>query len=328
MKNTNNSKKRVLAAILSLSLLTALFAGCQASGADTPAEEKKPVQIGVVQIVDHPSLNTIRDTFVEKMKEINPYAQIECQDGQNDQSIVNSICQKFVGDKKDLIVAIATPTAQAAAAASSTIPVVYSAVTDPAAAKLTGLANVTGTSDAIPVQSIFELAAKLTPEAKTFGLVYNTSEVNSVSVIEQTKTYMNENGYTFSEATITNASELQQSALSLVGKVDAIFTPIDNTVASAMAVLTDVSLQNKLPVYVGADSMVGDGGLATVGIDYSVLGKRTAEMAGEILAGKKPSDIPFEVMDDFSTILNPKTAEAIGVSVPEDVLSGAVIMQK
>lgn len=301
-------------------------AASEASEAPESAADGETYEIGVVQIVDHLSLNTIRDAFVKEMEaQLGDRVNIECKDAQNDQSNLNSIVQKFVGDEKDLIVAIATPSAQAAAAATSEIPVLYSAVTDPEAAKLTGIPNVTGTSDAIPVESIFTLASKLTPDAKKFGLVYNTSEVNSVSVIEQAKEYMSANGYEFAEATITNTSELQQAASSLVGKVDAMFTPIDNTVASALAVIAGVCNENKIPYYVGADSMVSDGGLATVGIDYSVLGTRTAQMAAEVLGGKSPSDIPFEVMSDFSTILNTKTAETIGVQVPEDVLSSATL---
>ena len=282
------------------------------------------MHIGVIQLVDHPSLNTIRNAFCTEMTALlGDKVDIEIDDAQNDMSNINSICQKYVGGQKDLIVAIATPAAQAAAAATSDIPVVYSAVSDPEAAKLTGLPNVTGTSDAIPVESIFQLAAELTPQAKTFGLVYNTSEVNSVSVIGQAKAYMQQNGLQFVEATITNSSELQQSASSLVGKVDAIFTPIDNTVATAMPVLAEVASSNSIPLYVGADSMVADGGLATVGIDYSLLGTRTAQMAADILGGKSPADIPYEILSDYSTILNPRTAKAIGLEIPEEILAEA-----
>ena len=332
--------RKFLTAVLMAATL--ILAGCAESASvqgSTPETDTSSVQeesssqasgnvfeVGVVQLVDHPSLNTIRDAFISKLDEMmGDQVQVECQDAQNDMSNINSICQKFVGDEKDLIVAIATPTAQAAAAATSEIPILYSAVTDPEAAKLTGLPNVTGTSDAIPVQSIFELAAQLTPEAKNFGLIYNTSEVNSVSVIEEAKAYMDENGYTYTEATITNTSELQQSASSLVGKVDAIFTPIDNTVATAMPVLAAVGTTNKLPVYVGADSMVADGGLATVGIDYSILGTRTAEMASEILGGKQPSEIPYETMSDFSNIINTATAEDLGIEVPQELLDAATV---
>lgn len=327
--------KKLLSTLLALTLTTTL-AACQNAGAapstteesiqSTQSSTAEPVRVGVVQIMSHPSLDSIRDSFVETLKKTYPDAEIDCKDAQSDQSNLTAICQKFVGDGVDLIVAIATPTAQAAAAATDKIPVLYSAVSDPGAAKLTGLPNVTGTSDAIPVDQIFALAGKLTPAAKTFGLIYNTSEVNSVSVIENAKKVITENGGSYKEATITTSGELQQAALSLVGKVDAVFTPIDNTVASAMPVLTEVSLQNKLPVYVGADSMVADGGLATVGIDYTVLGARTAQMAVEILGGKSPTEIPFEVMSDFSTILNPKTAESIGVAVPEEIAKNAVVV--
>lgn len=289
-------------------------------------EDNNVYSVGIVQIVNHPSLNTIRDAFMEEMSAaLGDMVEFDCKDAQNDMSNVNSICQKFVGDKKDLIVAIATPAAQAAAAATQEIPILYSAVTDPEAAKLTGISNVTGTSDAIPVEQIFNLASTLTPEAKSFGLIYNTSEVNSVSVINEAKEYMNANGYTYTEATVTNTSEVLQSASSLVGKVDAIFTPIDNTIATAMPVLAGVGMNNKIPVYVGADSMVSDGGLATVGIDYSVLGVRTAQMGCEILGGKSPAEIPYEVMDDFSVIINKKTAKDIGIEIPQEIEEDAIL---
>ena len=242
--------------------------------------------IGIVQIVEHPSLDTIRESMVKELANLG-YVEgenfkVDYQNAQNDQSNLNSICKKFVGDQVDTIVAIATPSAQAAAAATTEIPIVFSAVTDPVAAQLVENmekpeANITGTSDAIPVDQVFELCKELTPDVQKFGFLYTSSEVNSKSVIDQAKALADQYGYTYEEMTITNTSELKQAAESLANKVDAIYSPIDNTIASAMPVLSEAGIAAKIPVYVGADSMVADGGYATVGINNEDLGKKTAE---------------------------------------------------
>ncbi len=258
--------------------------------------------------------------------------EIDYQNAQSDQSNLNSICQKFAGDGKDLIVAIATPTAISAAAAAPDIPLVFSAVTDPVAAKLVENpdapeGNITGTSDAIPVDQVFELMNQLTPGVETVGLVYNLGEVNSVAVIEQAKTYLDSKGIGYVEATVTNTSEVQQAAQSLVGKCQAFYTPIDNTVATAMPVYAEVAKQAGLPIYTGADSMVIDGGFATVGIDYTLLGKQTAAMAVKVLEGTPISEIPVETLSNFATVVNTTTAEAIGVTLPGDLLSSAIVVE-
>jgi len=250
----------VTSLVLSLSMLTGCggsAATSSAASASAPASSEasseapapsqtasgEKVKIGLVQIVEHTSLNQIRESFMEEMKALgygDNKAEIEYANASGDQSNLNSICQKFAGDEKDLIVAIATPSAQAAAAAAPNIPLVFSAVTDPVAAKLVTDPNapggiITGTSDAIPVDQVFTLMKQLTPDVKTVGMIYNLGEVNSVSVIEQAKKYCDENDINYVEATVTNSSEVQQAAQSLVGKCEAFYTPIDNTVASAMA---------------------------------------------------------------------------------------------
>ena len=209
---------------------------------------------------------------------------------------------------------------------------VFSAVTDPVAAKLVENpdapeGNITGTSDAIPVDQVFELMNQLTPGVETVGLVYNLGEVNSVAVIEQAKTYLDSKGIGYVEATVTNTSEVQQAAQSLVGKCQAFYTPIDNTVATAMPVYAEVAKQAGLPIYTGADSMVIDGGFATVGIDYTLLGKQTAAMVVKVLEGTPISEIPVETLSNFATVVNTTTAEAIGVTLPVDLLSSAIVVE-
>ena len=277
--------------------------------------------IAIVQYVEHPSLDTIRESIIAELS-ARGYIDgenitIDYQNAQADQSNLNTIAGKFVGEKADLIIAIATPAAQAAAAATSDIPVVFSAVTDPLSAKLVDnlespSGNVTGTSDAIPVDQTFELCKTLTPDVQKIGFLYTASEVNSQSVIEEAKTLAKDYGFEFEESTITNSSELQQAAEILADKVDAIYTPIDNGIASAMPVLAEVGKSAGIPVYVGADSMVADGGYATVGINYEDLGKKTAEMVADILGGKAISEVPVATLDHFYKVINETTANAIG----------------
>lgn len=298
---------------------------------DASKQEMKTV--GIVQIVEHPSLDTIRESIIASLAE-QGYVEgknlkVDYQNAQNDQSNLNSICKKFVGNKVDAIIAIATPSAQAAMAATQDIPIIFSAVTDPVAAKLVEdpekpSGNITGTSDAIPVDQVFELCKTLTPDVKTVGFLYTASEINSKSVVDKAKAIAGDYGFAYEEMTITSTSELAQAAKSLAGKVDAIYTPIDNSIASAMSLLSEVGKENKIPVYVGADSMVADGGYATVGINYEKLGAKTAEMAAKVLQGTAIAEIPVETLDNFDKVINKTTAKAIGA--PE-AAEGAIIVE-
>ncbi len=323
--------KKMLSAIMALCIAACSLTAC-GSKEEAKADDGK-IKIGIVQIVEHTSLDSIRNSFIDNLAEQGfvdgENIVIDYQNAQNDQSNLNSICKKFVGDEVDLIVAIATPSAQAAAATTNEIPVLFSAVTDPVAAKLVTdphhpSANVTGTSDAIPVDQVFALCNELTPEVKTIGFLYTASEVNSKSVIDQAKTYTAQYGLEYEEMTITNTSELKQAATSLVEKCDAVYCPIDNSIASAMATLAQVGRDSKTPIYVGADSMVIDGGYATVGINYEDLGAKTADMAVQILNGTPISEIPVSTLDDFQMVINKTTADMIGA--PNNY-EGAVIVE-
>lgn len=337
--------KKKLAGILIASMMMGLATGCgntqeavgnqtntSETGAQTATTEGAK-KIGIIQYVEHPSLDTIRESIISNL-ETAGYKEgenmtIDYQNAQADQSNLNSITSKFVSDKVDLIIAIATPAAQAAAAATTDIPIIFSAVTDPVAAKLVDnvdspSGNVTGTSDAIPVDQVFELCKELTPDVKTFGFIYTASEVNSQSVIEEAKKLTSDYGFEYEETTITNSSELQQAAQILAEKVDAIYTPIDNGIASAMPVLSDVAKTAKVPVYVGADSMVKDGGYATVGINYEDLGAKTAEMVTELFNGKAIKDIPVATLDNFYKVINKTTADAINAP---NTAEGATIVE-
>ena len=330
--------KKIAALILALLLCTAILAGCGDSGntssggssansaASQDGEKKK---IGIVQISDHASLNTIRDATIEQLGKLGykdgETAEIEALSAQGEAANVTTILNNFVSGGKDIVIAITTPVASAALNIANEVPVVFSAVSDPVATKLTTSLekpdkNVTGTSDAVPVERILDMALELTPNIKTLGLLYNNGEASSVSNIAAAKEYCDKNGLKYVEAGVTTSTEVQQAAQSLVTKCDAIFTPTDNTVADAMTVLAQITKDAKIPCYVGAESMVKDGGFATIGIKYEDLGIETANMADKVLKGARVSDIPIKVFDDLSTYVNTDTAKAIGVEIPESIL--------
>lgn len=304
-----------------------VLSGCGDGGSkDAKQTDKANVKIGVAQIVDHTSLNTIRDSFKEEMIALGyPESTMDFQNAGNDTSYLNSIMQKFAGDQKDAIVAIATPTAQAAANFAKETPIVFSAVSDPIGAKLlTDIEKpdkgITGTSDEIQVDQILDLAMQIKPEIKTLGFMYNPSEANSVSNLEKVKNYCEAKNIEVIESAVTSISDVQTNAQVLVTKVDAIFAPNDNTVASAMSALASEANKAKVPVFVGADSMVMDGGFATVGIDYTELGKETARMVDAILTGKTAADLPVKVFkEDLNIYVNESVLTTLGITLPEEV---------
>lgn len=331
-------KKSVMALILALMLSMGMM-GCGGSSEEETAApetaDKDIPTIGVIQLVEHPSLNMIYEGTVASLAEQGfvegETVHIDYQNAQNDPTNQQTICQKFVSSNYDLIIAIATPAAQSAAGRTKDIPIIFSAITDPIGAGLVADlqhpgGNVTGTSDIVSADAIMGLAKEIQPELKTIGVLYNTGETNSVSVVKDFKAYAETNSLEIVEATVTNSSEVQQAVTSLMGRVEALFVPIDNTIASAMPLVAKTAIDSKVPVYVGADSMVQDGGLTTCGIDYAMLGEETGKMAARVLNGENPADMPVAVMDNFQVYLNQQTAEAIEIDIPESVMERAVIL--
>lgn len=326
----NMKKKKILAILLAC---ICAFSLCACGNGNDDSKSDKKYTIGIVQIMEHASLNTIRDAIVKRLGELGykdgENCKIDCQQANGEVSNVTSILQSFEGEGCDVIIAITTPCAQAAAPYSEKIPVVFSAVTDPVAADIvdslenTG-SNITGTSDAIDIEKILDFALTVTPDIKTLGYLYNSGEANSVACLEKVKAYCKDKDITILEKAVSNSSEVQLAAESLCADADAIFSPNDNTIAGAMGVVAQVANKAKIPVYVGADSMVKDGGLGTVGIEYTDLGIETANMADSILKGeKKASEIPVKVFnEDLSTYINKSTASEIGVTIPDSILNG------
>ena len=323
--------KKVTAILLVLAMVMMMLSGCGSKNAESGDEMFK---VGIIQLMEHPSLDTIRESIIEGLED-EGYVEgknlkIEYQNGQNDMSTMKNIAQTFVGDECDVIVAIATPAAQAALSETTEIPIVFAAITDPVGAGLVDSldnpgGNVTGTSDEVSAEMIMNLAKDITPDFKTIGVLYNIGEDNSVSVVAQLKEYAGENGYKVIESTVTNTGEVQQAAQYLADKVDIVFSPIDNTVASSMAVATETFNNAGIPFYVCADSMVNDGGLATCGIDYTVLGRETAAMIADILEGADPAAIAVRKMSEMSVYVNKETAKALNIEIPQAILDKAVL---
>lgn len=313
-------------------LLAALLIACSptASINGNSNETKKPV-IGVIQLMEHTSLNQIYDSFLAQLEALGYQDGVNCildyKNAQGERANITSIVQTFQGSNPDVVVAIATPTAQTAMALTEKIPVIFSAVTDPIDAGVTSSLekpdkNMTGTSDAVQVDQIIELALQIQPEAKTVGYIYNPGEANSVSNLELLKEVALEKALIIEEVSISSSADLSTAASVLAPKVDFIFVANDNTVAGAMAALAQEAIKAQTPVYTGADSMVIDGGFATVGINYTDLGKETANMVDQVLNGIDIASIPVKVFkDDLFIYVNTKVMEQLNITLPETITS-------
>lgn len=327
--------KKAVCVLLAVLCCVAVFAGCSGDGSSSSADGSSlqsgdKVKIGIVKIVEHSSLNTIEESIINRLEELGyvdgKNAEITALSAQNDPSNVPSMMDSFVADGTDIVIAITTPVASVALNYADQIPVLFSAVSNPVEAGLTSSLeapdkNVTGTCDAVPVERIIDMALELTPDIETFGFIYNSAEDSSVANIENAKAYCDEKGLKYVEANVENSSAIQQAAESLVTKCDAVFSPTDNTVAEGMSVLAQICNDSAIPCYVGADSMVQDGGFASIGIKYEDLGIETANMVDKVLKGTAVSDIPVKVFEDLSTYVNTTTAETIGVEIPDSILN-------
>lgn len=314
--------KKILLTVSTIILCITVLTGCN--------KDEEKIKIGVAQIVEHASLNTIRDSFKQQMKELGydeDKAIIEYKDAGGDQSLLNSIMQTYSGNKMDVIVAIATPTAQAASVYRKDIPIVFSAVSYPIQAGLLNDMdhpdkNITGTCDEIQVDQILSLALELNPNIKTIGFIYNASEANSVENLKKAQEFVKDKNIELIVSSVVNSSEVKQTAELLANKSDVIFTPNDNMIASAMPSLAKACLDKKVPLYTGADSMVKDGGFASIGIDYEELGKETANMVDEIIKGKDVKDIPVkQFKTDLNIYINKDVQKKLGIKLSDRVLN-------
>lgn len=315
-------------ATLALAAMVVGAAGC-GSSTQSGSKDKKSYKVGVLQLVQHPALDAANKGFIDGLKskgfEEGKNVTFDQQNAQGDQSNLQTIAQRFVSNKDDLVCAIATPAAQTMANASRDIPIVGTAITDYKVAKLVKDnskpgTNVTGTTDMNPVEAQIDLLVKIMPKAKTVGFIYNSSEVNSQLQIDLAKKAAAARGLATVEATVSSVNDIQQAAQSLMGKVDALYIPTDNVMASAMPNLIKITDEAKIPVFCGEAGMLKSGGVATLGIDYYKLGFQTGEMAADILSGKaKPQDMAIQSQKTFTVSLNEEAIKKLGLTIPDDI---------
>ncbi|HHT05337.1 MAG TPA: ABC transporter substrate-binding protein [Hydrogenispora sp.] len=300
-----------------------------------PAAET--LKIGIIQIVEHPALDAAREGFIDQFTE-HGYVEGEkityqIQVAQGDMATANTIAQKFKNERLDLILAIATPTAQAVANLIKDKPILITAVTDPVAAGLVESAerpgsNVTGTNDLQPLAEQFALAQQLVPGAKRVGIIYNAGEANSVTQVQMAKAIADQLGLEVVEATVDTSAGVLQAAQSFIGRVDFIYVPTDNTVVSAFSSVVKVAEENGIPVFPGEENLVPQGALATVGVNYYRLGRQTAEMALRILEeGAKPESMPIESQKETELVINADVAQALGINLPTAIRAKATIVR-
>lgn len=328
--------RKMLSAALSALLVGTLLTGCSSGSSGSggslsvPAEGDK-ITVAIVQPMSHTSLDQIRDTIEQKLNESGKNIEIVLGNANNDSTALSVILSNYKADGVDLVIPIATSTAQSAKTVfdGDDIPIVFAAVSDPVAAGLTGddCKYITGVSNNIPADEIVKLIFNFQPDCQKIGFLYTSSETNSVSTINAAKVYCDQENIAYEETSIANLSELQTAVESLIAKgVDALYTGNDNTIASAMATYTDAAYAAGIPVYCGADSMVADGGFATIGVDYVQLGNQVADMVLKILDGTAPADIPYETLSEYSKFVNLQAAARFGADFDESAYEGFEIL--
>lgn len=316
--------KRKLAMLLCSIMIGTALVGCGSSSSSLGDVKN----VGVVQLVQHDALDSANKGFVDALKE-KGYEEgknisFDQQNAQGEQANAQTITKQFADSKKDLIFAIATPAAQAAYNSTKDIPIVFTAVTDPVSAEIakdwkSSGTNVTGTSDKVPVEDQVKLMKKLLPNTKTIGVIYNTSETNSVVQVDELKSAVEKEGLVVKEIGVTNVNEINQNLTSALGEIDVLYTPTDNTVASAYSLVGKLCLDANKPIIGAEEAVVTKGGLATIGIDYYKLGKEAGYKAAEILEGKKPSDVEITTLSEMSFTINEDVAKKLNISIPEDI---------
>jgi len=323
--------KRKLSMLLCTVLIGGVLAGCGNSAADSnkgAASSSGVKNIGVVQIVQHDALDAANKGFVDALKEKGfedgKNIKIEQQNAQGEQANAQTIAKQFVDAKKDLIFAIATPAVQAAYNSTKDIPIIFTAVTDPVKAEVakdwkSSGTNVTGTSDKVPVEKQIDLLKKLLPNAKTVGVIYNTSETNSVVQVNELKAAAEKQGLAVKEIGVTNVNEINQNLASALGQIDVLYTPTDNTVASGYALVGKLCIDKNIPIIGAEDAVVTKGGLASIGIDYYKLGKEAGLKAAEVLSGKKPSEVEITTLSDMTFTINTDVAKKLNITIPADI---------
>lgn len=335
--------KKKLALILSGLLVVTGLMSCsntnmeEKEGSTTESSENvesdgKTYTIGVNQLVQHDALDASRQGFIEGLKEKGfeegKNLKIDYQNAQGDMAIAKTISDQFVTSKVDMIFAIATSSLQASYNATKDIPIVFTAVTDPIDAGVANSwessgTNVTGTSDMVSMEEQLDLLTELVPDIKTLGVIYNSSEANSLAQVQELKKEAEKRNIDIKEISVTTVNEINQNLSAALGSIDALYAPTDNTVASAYDLVGNLCINKNIPILCGEEAGVSKGGLCSIGIDYFKLGKEAGYKAAEILNGKAPSDIEISTLSDMSITINTDVVEKLNITVPDDINSKA-----
>ena len=294
--------------------------------------QDKKVKLGVLQLLSHPALDAIyqgiQDELAKEGYEVGKNLEIDFQNAQGDQSNLASMSEKLVSNKNDVIVGITTPATLSLANVTKDIPIVMGGITYPVEAGLIKDEkkpgnNITGVSDRTPIKQQLEIMKQVVPTLKTVGILYTSSEDNSVKQAKQAEEDAKALGLEVKVATIANTNDIQQVTESLASQVEAIFVPIDNTIASAMATVVKATDAKKIPVFPSADTMVADGGVLGLGVDQYQIGVETAKMVVEVLKGAKPADTPIKLANEGVIYLNEEKAKELGITIPADIAQKA-----
>lgn len=331
--------KKKLTLILSGILIVAGLVSCAKTSSSNENEKTRDVSknsnevkemytIGINQLVQHDALDASREGFIEGLKEKGfeegKNLKIDYQNAQGDIAIAKTISDQFVTSKVDMIFAIATSSLQASYNATKDIPIVFTAVTDPIDAGVaesweSSGTNVTGTSDMVSMEKQLSLLTTLVPDIKTLGVIYNSSEANSLAQVQELKKEAEKNAIDIKEISVTTVNEINQNLNAAIGSIDALYAPTDNTVASAYDLVGNICVNKNIPILCGEEAGVSKGGLCSIGIDYFKLGKEAGYKAAEILNGTKPSDIEISTLSDMSITINTEVAEKLNITIPEDI---------
>lgn len=326
-------RKALLFVILSLFLVA-----CAGGENDQPGEEggKEPgasgKTVGVIQIADHIALERARKGFEEELKKTNPEVEIISKNANGDLTVVPSIIKSFQDQKVDLIYAIATPAAQGAKNGEKEIPIVFNAVTDPASADLVKNleepeGNITGVSDYFSMEAQLKEMTRVFPDIKNVGVMFSTNEANSQFQIEELKKAAEGLGLNVVEVGVNNINDVSTAIKSLEPKMDIFLSITDNTVSSASTIIAESLKEAKIPSFASEEGPVDNGILMSAGVDYVDLGKKAADMASEILGGKKVSEIPVVFSKETRKVVNKKTADALGLSKDDKLMKDAKVVE-
>ena len=325
--------KKIMRGVLLFGMLGGMLMSCGGKVVEEKKDEAKKAdkvfKIGVSQIVDHPALNDAKKGFMDALEKAGIKAEYDDKIANNDMSAQNLIMKQFSVDKKDLVFAITTPTAQAAKnQVSGDIPVVFGSVTDPNGAGLVGIKNITGTSGAAPIKENLELMRELFPGAKKIGVIYNSSEANSTSEVNNLKKLAKEKGFEVVDKAVTAGVEIIGAANIIAKEADIFYAIQDNTVASYFQSLLEILNKAKVPIVATNDIYSNEGGFISQGTTDYGIGYRAGEIAAEILLnGKAPSDIAIETVKDLKIEINKANMELLGITVPKSVLDRAKLVE-